>query len=170
MTVGDDEVGDKIPVTVSHVLGEFVWLISQTPSYHEFKVHDVISTVIFIIKSKQFHVFRIGDTPVAVAMWANLNEEAESKLLVNGHIFPSLLGEDDWKSGNNLWLIDIIAPFATKENRQLEIIFADIITGILKSKSFKMINRAIDDPSKRVLQVPANAGDELVRDVIASLS
>ena len=72
---------------------------------------------------KQFRIFRRDRIPVAFASWAYLNEDA-ARRLTNG---SRRLKPQDWKSGEELWLIDLIAPFGG----------ADGIIKELREKVFK---------------------------------
>lgn len=49
--------------------------------------------------------------PFAFATWALLDEEAEKRIL-SGQV---RLRPTDWRSGNKLWLIDIVAPFGGQD-------------------------------------------------------
>jgi len=56
---------------------------------------------------KQFRIFRKDNAPVAFASWAYLNEDAAARLAGGSH----RVSPKDWKSGDGLWLIDLVAPF-----------------------------------------------------------
>jgi len=67
----------------------------------------------------RLRVWRKNNMPVAFASWAYLDEAAEARIKQN----IKKLAPVDWKSGENLWLIDMIAPFgggdeAVKELRE----------------------------------------------------
>jgi cytolysin-activating lysine-acyltransferase len=56
---------------------------------------------------RQFRVFYAPDRPIGVALWAYVNEEVEQRLKSgNARLAPT-----DWKSGDKLWLVDIVAPY-----------------------------------------------------------
>ena len=61
-------------------------------------------------------------TPFAFASWAFLNEEAEQRLFTG----QRRLGPGDWKAGDRLWLVDLVAPFGGAEE----------ILNDLKNKAF----------------------------------
>ncbi len=62
--------------------------------------------------SGQCKLYMKKEYPVSYVSWAFLNEEAENHLLKNG----GKLRPEDWKSGDRLWLIDMVAPFGGIEN------------------------------------------------------
>jgi len=54
----------------------------------------------------QFRVFRFDDVPRGMYTWAMLSPDAERKLLDGTPLMPQ-----EWRSGNRLWIMDIIAPY-----------------------------------------------------------
>ncbi len=148
-------------ITVSYVFGEIVWLLSQSPLHRNFSIGDLEWLVMPAILHKQFYVFRDGDKPVGVALWAKCTAQAEQKL-ERGMVAPeNRLTPLEWVNGDRLWLIDLVAPFATAENRHREIMMADLISGPLKGQTFKL-HRADPTTGKRtVVTVEADAGDKL---------
>ena len=60
---------------------------------------------------QQFRLFYDKDKPIGVALWAKVNEETEDRLKAgNARLRPQ-----DWKSGDRLWIVEIIAPFGGHE-------------------------------------------------------
>lgn len=59
-----------------------------------------------------------------------------------------------WKSGDSLWLIELVAPFATRENKLQEAMVADLVENVFKGRSIKL---DVIDPKteKRVMKVIA---------------
>ncbi len=49
-----------------------------------------------------------------VAIWASVSDEADARITeqVKAGVFPVRLKPDDWTSGSNNWLLDVIAPDA----------------------------------------------------------
>ena len=122
--------------TVSHMLGEMTWLLTQSPLHRELAIGDLEWLVMPALIHQQFYIFRDGDKPVGLALWAKCGPEAEKKLQ-GGMIEPAnRLSLEEWISGDNIWLVDLIAPFANEQNRHREIMMADLISGPLKDKAF----------------------------------
>ncbi|MDR7115621.1 toxin-activating lysine-acyltransferase [Caulobacter sp. BE254] len=71
--------------------------------------------------------------PLGVAIWANLSEAAEAKLEAGEH-----LAAEDWTSGDRTWLVELISPFATPENKLAQIMPLDLINGPFKGKTFSL--------------------------------
>ncbi|MCK0530676.1 toxin-activating lysine-acyltransferase [Sphingobium agri] len=155
-----DNASQNAP-TVSHFLGEMTWLLTQSPLHKELTIGDLEWLVMPALIHQQFYMFRDGQQPVGLAMWAKCGPAAVAKLEA-GVIEPeNRLTLEEWADGDQIWLIDLIAPFANAENRQREIMIADLISGPMKGKEFRFHQT---DPStgKRTVQtVSADAAVKL---------
>ena len=117
------------------VLGHVLWLMSQSPIHKHMFVSDFEWLVMPAILHGQFRIWREKNAqgvliPVAYASWAYLDEAAEQRIRQS----IKRLAPTDWKSGTNLWLIDLIAPFggADKAVKELK-------EKILKGQTIKSI-------------------------------
>ena len=54
----------------------------------------------------QIRVFRFDDVPRGFFTWAWLSADAERRYVTGNALAP-----EDWRSGDRLWLIDLIAPY-----------------------------------------------------------
>ena len=150
------------PLTVSHFLGEMTWLLSQSPLHKALAIGDLEWLVMPALISEQFYLFRDGQQPVGLALWAKCTPAAAAKL-EGGMIEPkNRLTLEEWTSGDQIWLVDLIAPFATAENRQREIMIADLITGPLKGKEFRFHQTDPANGKRTVQVVGADAGVKLM--------
>jgi len=156
--------------TVSHILGEMAWLMTQSPIHKAMAVGDLEWLVMPALIHRQFYIFRDGERPVGLALWAKCTPAAEAKL-DRGMIEPeNRLTLEEWTSGPSLWLVDLIAPFANETNRHREIMIADLISGPLAGQSFKF---HVTDPTtgKRTVQtVGADAGERLKEAIEAAVA
>lgn len=125
--------------TVSHMLGEVTWLLSQSQTHKHFAIGDLEWLVMPAILLEQFRVFHGDKHPLGFALWAEFSEEAEKRFLdqVNAGR-GARLRPQDWKSGDRLWLIEIVAPFATPDNKLNEAMLADLIDNVFKTRPFKL--------------------------------
>lgn len=145
------------PPTVSHLLGEMTWLLTQSPLHKALAIGDLEWLIMPALINHQFYIFRDGDQPVGLALWAKCTPAAAAKL-DGGMIEPeNRLTLEEWTSGDQVWLVDLIAPFATTQNRQREIMIADLISGPLKETEFRFHQT---DPAtgKRIVQTVAADG------------
>jgi cytolysin-activating lysine-acyltransferase len=127
-----------IAPTVSHMLGEMTWLLTQSPLHKHLKLADLEWLVMPALLLQQYYIFRDGDKPVGLALWAYLDETTAKKLDKPLLETENRLTAGDWKSGDHIWLIDLVAPFANAENKHIEIMMADLIMGPMKGKEFNL--------------------------------
>jgi cytolysin-activating lysine-acyltransferase len=152
---------EQTPLTVSHFLGEMAWLLTQSPLHKGLAIGDLEWLVMPALIHQQFYMFRDGDQPVGLALWAKCTPQAAKKL-DGGMIEPeNRLTLEEWANGSEVWLVDLIAPFATAENRQRELMIADLISKPLKDVSFKMHITDRQTGKRTVQTVDANAGEQL---------
>jgi cytolysin-activating lysine-acyltransferase len=145
------------PRTVAEALGQITWLLSQSAQHRELKIKDLEWSFMPPILLEQFRVFRFGplpglegvdlralapvgltqqaleQLPLGVAIWAKLSQAAEAKLERGER-----LGTEEWKSGERVWLIELISPFATPQNKLAEAMLLDLIQGPFKSVAFHL--------------------------------
>lgn len=147
--------------TVSHLLGEMTWLLSQSPLHRGLAIGDLEWLVMPALIHQQFYLFRDGDRPVGLALWAQTDTAGEAKL-DRGMIEPeNRLTLEEWHNGDRLWVVDLIAPFADATNHQREIMIADLIAGPLKGRAFRL-HRIDPLTGVRTVQVvEADAGERL---------
>lgn len=90
-----------------------------------------------------------GDDPTksplaGVAIWASVSDEVDAKIReqIKAGVFPIRLKGDEWTSGTNNWLLDIIAP-----NSQLTTSVISNFKQVLKEGDLKihpLITRLVD--------------------------
>jgi cytolysin-activating lysine-acyltransferase len=146
-----------VPRTVAEALGQIVWLLSQSPMHRELKIKDLEWSFMPAILFEQFRVFRFGplpgtenvdpaqfaelgltkqgleQMPLGVAIWAKLSVEAEAKLESGVRLSP-----EEWRSGDRVWLVEMISPFATPENKLSEAMLLDMMQGPFKTTAFNL--------------------------------
>lgn len=154
-------------VTISHIFGEFAWLLTQSARHNALPISELTWQTMPAIARRQFHLFRDGDRPVGVATWALLNETSE-RLLIEGLFHPPHAGEEAWSSGDRLWVIDIVAPFSTDENKQVDVMFGDLVAGPLKGKAFKMVYVDPASGERKPVKFDADTGARMVDALSAS--
>jgi len=95
----------------SEVLGEIVWLMSQSHLHKQLFVSDLEWLVMTPMMLQQFRLFYDQQKPVGVLFWASVNEEVEGRLAAG----TTRMRPQDWKSGDRLWVVEAIAPFGGAE-------------------------------------------------------
>lgn len=147
---------ERGPRTVAEALGQITWLFSQSPVHRRLEIGDLGWSVMPALLVEQFRLFRFGplpgleearpedflpgmtregleQMPLGLALWGWLSEEAEAKVERGER-----LGAEDWKSGDRLWLLELISPFATPENRLVEVMLADLVQGPFAGRRFSL--------------------------------
>jgi cytolysin-activating lysine-acyltransferase len=117
----DPEVAAKIAGLRSHVresFGKVVMAMMMLPRYRQQTLADLQHLVLEpLIRDRIAIAQRTGEGAQAqdiagVAIWASLSDEAEGRLReqIKGGAWPLRLKAEDWNSGSNNWLLDVIAP------------------------------------------------------------
>lgn len=81
--------------------------MSQSPLHKPFFISDLEWFVMPPILHKQFRLFYAKNKPVGVVMWACVNDEMAKHLAEK----TSKLRPQDWKSGEQLRVVEAFAPF-----------------------------------------------------------
>lgn len=147
--------------TVSHMLGEMTWLLTQSPLHRALAIGDLEWLVMPALLTEQFYIFRDGERPVGLALWARTTAAGEEKL-DRGMIQPgNRLSLEEWSGGDRLWLVDLISPFSDPTNRHAEIMLADLIAGPLKGQAFRFHQTDPATGKRSVQKIAADSGDKL---------
>lgn len=147
--------------TVSHMLGEMVWLLTRSPLHRGLSLSDLEWLIMPALLHEQFYMFRDGDQPIGLALWAKCTPEAAAKLEA-GMLEPeNRLTLEEWNGGDQIWLVDLIAPFATTENQHREIMIADLIAKPLRGSEFRLHRTDPSTGERSVHVIGADAFDQL---------
>lgn len=115
--------------TVSQVLGEITWLLTQSPMHKSMFISDLEWMIMPAVLFEQFRIFHAPDErPVGLILWGSVSDDTEQRLLRH----DVKLSPQEWRGGDNLWLIEMIAPFGGSEE-----MLADAAATIFKGKAFK---------------------------------
>ncbi|WP_420547171.1 toxin-activating lysine-acyltransferase [Curvivirga sp.] len=85
-------------------LADIQKIFLQSDYHKKWSQNDFIRLVLPPVRLNQCRIFREEGEPVAFLSWAWMNKASEKRYLsLNDKLQPK-----DWKSGKNLWLIDVI--------------------------------------------------------------
>lgn len=158
----------EIPPTVSHLLGEMAWLLSQSPLHNVLAIKDLEWLVMPALIHQQFYVFREGEQPVGLALWAKCSPTTVAKL-EGGMLEPeNHLSLEEWNGGPEVWLVDLVAPFATAENKQREMMIADLIAKPLRGLELRFHQTDPLSGVRTIKTIAADAGDKLLAAIEAA--
>lgn len=111
-------------------MGPVIMLYMQS-SHRRFQfISDLEWLLLPPLVGGQCKLYMKKEYPISFISWAFLDEDAEKRLFHNG----GKLRPEDWKSGKNLWIIDIVAPFGGVEN-----MLKDIQKNEFPGQAIKMI-------------------------------
>lgn len=100
------------PSPAAAMLGEVVWLLGRSDAHRHLFIAELDWLVVPALQLRQFRIWRHNNQPVGFASWAFLSDETADRFVESaragrmGRIAPN-----EWKSGEQLWLIDFISPF-----------------------------------------------------------
>ncbi|WP_157218312.1 toxin-activating lysine-acyltransferase [Flavisphingomonas formosensis] len=128
--------------TVSHMLGEMTWLLTQSPLHRALSIGDLEWLIMRRSSTSNSMCFGMATGRRARAL-GQVRCEAEAKL-DRGMIEPAnRLSLEQWRSADRIWLVDLIAPFANAQNKHREVMLADLIAGPLKGRAFNSTRRIL---------------------------
>lgn len=150
----DPEVAAQIASLRSHVresFGKVVMSMMLLPRYRHQSLADLQHLVLEpLIRDRVAIAERQGEGSAAqdiagVAIWASLSDEAEERLReqIKGGAWPVRLKAEDWTSGQNNWLLDVIAS----DKRATASVIANF-RQVVKEGSLKLhplITRLVDE-------------------------
>ena len=121
--VGDEGQAPKKDVAAATkdtlaAIGAGVLLMGSTPTHKHFFLTDLEWALNPAIVLGQYKLWTKGPAPIALATWAFLGPEAEARIVEQG---VRKLAPTDWKSGETLWLMDLIAPMQNQETLLTEL-------------------------------------------------
>lgn len=113
-TKSDPETGGMIAVTplypnndVLKVIGEVCFLCFHSTTHRNWtmkSIRRIFEPPVFL---KYFHIYRARNVPRGLVTWAKLDQTAEAKHMKG----EGLDTFDEWQSGDQFWIIDLIAPW-----------------------------------------------------------
>lgn len=90
------------------LLGEVAYLSALCPRHRKWPAEVVHTALGPAVRRRQVRVIRDQEGfPRAALVWAYVSDEVHEMLRAKG----GLIRPQDWDSGPNLWLIDVLAPF-----------------------------------------------------------
>jgi cytolysin-activating lysine-acyltransferase len=108
---------EPTPKTVSQVLGEIAWLMTQSPRHKSIPLGDLEFLLMPAILLKQFRIFYKGEQPVGVGLWALVDDLVAKRIDAGDKRLTAV----EWKSGTNIRIIDVVAPFGAEAEMREQI-------------------------------------------------
>ena len=121
--------------TTAGVLGELVWLMSQSALHKSFFISDLEWFIMTPVYLQQFRLYYDPQKPIGAVLWGSLSDEVEARLVAG----ESKMRPQDWKSGDKLWVVEVIAPFGGAEA-----MVADLKEKVFPGRAIKMLALTTD--------------------------
>jgi cytolysin-activating lysine-acyltransferase len=97
-----ERVIGKLPL-----LGAVSWLMLQQPATRHTLLSELEWRVMPPLVLEQVKLYMRDGAPIAYVSWAHLSETVALRYCTA----PHQLTAGDWKSGDQVWIVDIFAPF-----------------------------------------------------------
>ncbi|MGE4440499.1 MAG: toxin-activating lysine-acyltransferase [Desulfomicrobium sp.] len=120
---------------IASILGTVSALMIDSPMHQHFFLADMKWLVIPPIHLRQFRIFRRDNHPFAYVSWAMLSEEGGERLKQGNH----RLRPGEWNSGDQAWIIDLIAPFGGHED-----VLKDLKRNVFQDTKVRVLQMAPD--------------------------
>ncbi len=136
------------PSPVAGILGEAVWLLGRSNAHKHLFISELDWLLLPSLQLRQFRIWRHNGQPVGFASWAYLAQEAADRFVESakagrmGRIAPN-----EWKSGDQLWLIDFLAPFGGGDEMVKE-----LREKIFEGRKIRTLQPALDGSGPAVME------------------
>lgn len=118
----------------SQVFGQAVSTFMQSPQHRHLLISDLEWRVIPPIALQQYRLVQHKGTPAGFVSWALVDEETEQRLQQ-----PDFrLRLQDWRSGQRVWIIDVVAPAA-----QAPVLIEKVKAELFKDREMKVREGAV---------------------------
>lgn len=89
------------------LLGPITWLMMQQGGTRNLLLADLEWRIMPALVLDQARLHMKDESPLAFVTWARLSAEAANRY----RQAPHRLTPSDWKSGDQIWIVDLVAPF-----------------------------------------------------------
>jgi len=91
-------------------LYRIIHLYRQFPKYDKFTYKKLTEMITPSLNLDQYQIHRIGNEDVGFTNWAYLSDNVEQRFKLIGR-----LKSNEWNSGDNIWVMQVIAKSHVKE-------------------------------------------------------
>ena len=134
--------------------GEMVSLLMRSTHYKHYSLAELEWLLLPPLMHNQFLVVEArskengASVPVGLALWASVSEDTDKRLSENLDQ-PIKLRPDEWKSGDNHWIIDVIG-----DEKIIHALHDKLKNEIFVGKTCKL--RSVDDQGKQIIKELGN--------------
>jgi cytolysin-activating lysine-acyltransferase len=124
-----NKVMSKVPT-----LGAVVWLMMQQANSKHSLISELDWRVMPALALDQAKLYMRDSFPIAYVSWAKMSETTAERYKQ----FPHQLTPTDWKSGEHIWLVDIVTPFGgakeVLEDLRSKVFLGQIVNQLIPSE------------------------------------
>lgn len=129
------------------LLGAVGWLMMQQSATRHTLLSELEWRVMPPLVQEQAKLYMRENSPVAYVSWALLSPEAAARFASP----PHHLAAADWQSGDQVWIVDLYAPFGGAQE-----VMQDLRSNIFPGKAIHQLHVAADGTIKSMAW-PASA-------------
>ncbi|WP_297779342.1 toxin-activating lysine-acyltransferase [uncultured Roseovarius sp.] len=122
--------------TFGSALGQAVWLMTMDKRYRDRPIREIERIVATPILMRQFKLYSKGKQPVAFLIWASVSDAVNAKVEAG-----EPLALEDWRSGENLVVVDVVSPFAAAETVRVKFLEGVKTAGAQRGKGIPRTKR-----------------------------
>jgi cytolysin-activating lysine-acyltransferase len=123
------------------MLGDMVWLYSKSELHRDWPLRSINAWLLPAIQHDQCRIYYRNARPIGFVSWAFLSDEVQQSYVKK----TSSLRPDQWRSGDNFWLLDLVAPFG-----DAKLIINDLRSGFFSDKIGYFLR---DKPGRKALTI-----------------
>lgn len=140
--------------TVSQVLGEITWLLTQSQIHKNMFLADLEWLVMPAILTEQFRIWNGPEgSPAAFVTYAFVSSETDERLEAGAY----KLAPHEWQGGEILWLMEMVAPFGAVDEIMLDLIKTAFPDRVFKFHMTTADGRRVTQSSQAMLdQIKGN--------------
>lgn len=133
-----EELGQLRTRNTAAAFGEAVAALLRSPAHRGLTLADLETALVPALVTGQFVIGhaalpnRPGESvPAAIVLWASVSSEIDARLQKETAL-PLKIERNDWRSGDNIWIIDMAGPVDA-----LQQLVGEFETNILKGRKAK---------------------------------
>lgn len=115
------------PETFAKAMGQAVWLLTMSKEHQDLPIREIeriVSTPVFL---GQFKIYSKGSQPIAFLSWASVSDSVRADVAAGKH-----LKQEDWRSGDNIIIVDVVSPFSSTETFEHK--FMEAVTSLKETQ------------------------------------
>ncbi len=127
------------------VYGDFAFLAMRSAHHSDMGLGQFRRAIEPAVEQGQFRIWRFDEVPRAAITWAWLSQDAERAFVRDRRLDPNA-----WRSGNRLWLIELIAPYP---GLAAQIARWAMVPGQFAERSFTFLRVREGDALRRIVEI-----------------